>query len=210
MLITRGIFILILFSLLQTGCATRTKQTLTAGAVGAAVGAGVGYTVVHHGPGRRHVTTNTIITSALFALVFAGATAYHYRALDNQKVSITSRFGRSYLLDTDLQELGEPWGSESAFTPSRRDVGSESIRLDENTRWVFPTFRRRELRPETGPDEFLSSRYTWEIVRPGFFVTRDDAPGVFEEEGRRTLEDTPRFEGLRIPQPDRSLEELDK
>jgi len=158
----------------QWGCATRTREVVTAGVVGAAVGAGLGYAVVHHGPARRHVVPNTIISSALLSLTFAGVTAYHYRTLDGQKISIASRMGRSYLLESDLQELGQPWELERQSISVRRDmIREEAISLDDSTSWVLPTFRRRLLPPEAGPEEFLSSRHTWEIVRPGFFLSTE-------------------------------------
>jgi hypothetical protein len=153
----------------HVGCASRTKEVLTAGILGAAVGAGLGYAVVHHGRGRRYVVPNTIITSSLTSLAFAGLTAYHYRALDRQKISFTSRMGRTVLLESDLKELSSPTDNSQIFNPDMKHFGAESVSLDENTRWVLPTFRKRHLQPEAGSEEFLSSRYTWEIVRPGFF-----------------------------------------
>jgi len=139
------------------------------------VGAGLGYSVVHHGPRRRHIVPNTIITSALFSLAFAGLAAYHYRTLDNQRISMTSRMGRSYLLESDLQELRQAWSlEEHSWSPRKDAIKGEAIQLDQSTRWVLPSFRKRFLQPEAGPEEFLSSRYTWEIVRPGFFISLED------------------------------------
>lgn len=172
--------------ILLSGCAGHQRQVFTAGAIGAAAGAGLGYTVVHHGKNREYVVPNTIITSAVIALTAAALTSYHYRSLDAQRVEITSRFGRSRLLETQDRDIDDGlWQQRNhrdAFTPSGSAVGEKSIRLDENTRWVFPTFRKRHIRPEATEEQFLSSRYSWEIVRPGYFVTRDEDPRFFKHE----------------------------
>lgn len=164
-------FGILFFSLFQVGCASRTPEIITAGVVGAAVGAGLGYAVVHHGENRKYVVQNTIITSAVLGLAFAGLTAFHYRSLENEKIAITSKLGRSYLLETTSDELQRPWELESSFTPTTEMIKDNSIQLDTETYWVLPSFRKKNLRPEADADEFLSSRYVWEVVRPGFFTT---------------------------------------
>ena len=164
-------FGLLCLSLFQVGCASRTPEIITAGVVGTAVGAGLGYAVVHHGENRKYVVQNTIISSAVLGLAFAGLAAFHYRSLENEKIAITSKLGRSYLLETTGDELQRPWEMESSFTPTTEMIKDNSIQLDTETYWVLPSFRKKNLRPEADADEFLSSRYVWEVVRPGFFTT---------------------------------------
>lgn len=164
-------FGILFLSLFQVGCASRTPEIITAGVVGSAVGAGLGYAVVHHGENRKYVVQNTIITSAVLGLAFAGLAAFHYRALENEKIAITSKLGRSYLLETTDDELQRPWEMESSFVPTAQMIKDNAIQLDTETYWVLPSFRKKNLRPEADADEFLSSRYVWEVVRPGFFTT---------------------------------------
>jgi phosphate/sulfate permease len=176
----------------QVACASRTPEIITAGVVGSAVGAGLGYAVVHHGPNRKYVLQNTIISSALLGLTFAGVTAYHYRALEKEKIAITSKLGRSYLLESADKALPRPWEVEASFTPTVELIKDNAIQLDSETYWVLPSFRKKNLRPEADTNEFLSSRFVWEVVRPGFFTT----PSL-------NFNEAPRPE-LKTPKKDRS------
>jgi hypothetical protein len=170
-----------------TGCSTHTKEILIGGIVAGGIGAGVGYTVVHHGNQKQYETRNTLITSGVFALLAMGLMAYHYTSLDDQKVEIMSKFTRPTLLkDSEGGALQD--GSvtqsllENEVSASPERTGKYSLELDHETRWVYPSFRKRMLRPESSGNELLSSRYTWEIVRPGFFVTREQQPNYFGDE----------------------------
>jgi hypothetical protein len=175
------IIFLIVFQFVFSGCATHTKQILLGSLVGGVVGAGLGYTVVHHGRDRKYEVPNTIITSALFALGTAGALAFYYHSLDQQKVELTSQFMKPELLKDNIKELtrGTAESTEQPFCPSISSIGKLSLSLDGDTRWVYPTFRKRILKPETTGNELLSSRYTWEILRPGFFVSKEQDPSYF-------------------------------
>lgn len=169
--LSRMSFGLLVVSFFQVGCASRTPEIITAGVVGTAVGTGLGYAVVHHGENRKYVVQNTIISSAVLGLAFAGLAAFHYRSLENEKIAITSKLGRSYLLETTGDELRRPWEMESSFTPTTKMIKDNAIQLDSETLWILPSFRKKNLRPEANAEEFLSSRYVWEVVRPGFFTT---------------------------------------
>ena len=170
---------LIVIVMLTASCSTHSKPILLGGIVGATVGAGLGYTVVHHGKNREYIVPNTIVTSAAFALVTMGVLAYHYRELDQQKIEITSKMSRSWLMNNpqgSREFLNFPEGN---FSPRTSDIGGQSLRLDDQTRWGYPTFRKRELRPEVSSDELVSERHVWEILRPGFFVSRELNPAYF-------------------------------
>ena len=171
-------------STLLMGCATHTKEMLIGGIVGSAVGAGVGYTVVHHGNDKQYEVRNTIITSAVFGLVTMGLMAYHYNALDEQKIELTSKLTRPALLENVVGN-GEPVTSsllQNEVVVGQEAIGRSSLKLDDQTRWIYPTFRKRDLKPEATGNELLSSRYIWEIVKPGFFITREQRPDQFTSE----------------------------
>ncbi|MDB5038598.1 MAG: hypothetical protein JWQ35_2126 [Bacteriovoracaceae bacterium] len=166
-----------------TGCATHTREIVIGALVGSAVGAGLGYTVVHSGDHRQYVIPNTITTSVLFGLATAGVLAWHYHSLDEQKVEITSKFSRNWMIEQEqARKLSGP--SESTIFsdevyPTASTIGKYSLRLDENTRWIYPTFRKRYLPPENSGTQLLSARYTWEILKPGTFITREQDPSYF-------------------------------
>jgi hypothetical protein len=176
------LLIILLFSFCLNGCATHSKQILISGLVGGVVGAGVGYSVIHHGAHRQYVVPNTIIASSLVALGTMGVMAWHYSTLDQQKIDITSNMSRSWLMRNPqgAKDLLQESGTD--FIPRPEEVGQLSLKLDEETRWIYPTFRKRNLKPESSNQELLSSRYVWEILKPGFFVTRETNPYYFTDE----------------------------
>ncbi len=170
----------------QIGCATRTQNIAASMVVGGAVGAGVGYQFVHHGPDKQYERENTVITAAVFALATGGALAWHYRQLERTKVEISGRYARYRLCDAEEMqaelvrqlELGRE--TEGAvFALKEEQIGRLAISLDDHTKWVYPNFRQRHLPPERGESQVISERYIWEIVRPGRFVTRAQNPSYF-------------------------------
>lgn len=172
----------------QLGCATgNTKQIVIGMAAGAATGAIVGHEFVHHGAHKQFQTQNTIITSVLFALITGGVMAWHYEALQNQAVEISGRYARYRLCNPDelppgvAKELGAASAGEPAHQLQADQIGKFAIALDDNTKWTYPIFRKRYLQPERGESEVVSSRYIWEILKPGSFVTRSQDPQFFVE-----------------------------
>jgi hypothetical protein len=152
------------------------KTIVTATAIGGAVGAGVGYTVVHHGSQKQYQTQNTIISASIIAAVFGLATWYHLGALDEQKVDLAGKFSRATYLDRDTQETGPSRGLTAI------SLGKQSVKLDEETRWVLPEFQKRLLPPQRGDNELISSHHSWEILRPGFFLSKEQDPQLFKDE----------------------------
>lgn len=190
-----GLAILCL-SLTQTGCASRTAMIAGGMLAGAAVGAGTGYEFVHHGDHKQYETRNTIITSAVFALIFGGVLAWHYREIEQTKVEVSGRYSRYRLCDPDemqaeLSRQLQMKSEEDAGNIYKIDgaqVGKLAISLDDSTKWVYPTFRKRFLQPERGETQVISTRYIWEIVKPGFFVTRSQDPQYFLEINDKPVE----------------------
>ena len=148
------------------------------------MGAGLGYGVVHHGSRKQYEVQNTLITSAVFAVAVMGAMSLHYSLMDEQKVEIMSKLTRQWIEDPENQntvmKLGAP-SSDKDLSIAPEKVGSLSLELDQETRWIYPTFRKRYIRPEASADQASSSHLTWEIVRPGFFVNRETHPWYFEK-----------------------------
>jgi hypothetical protein len=165
----------------SSACASHKKEILISGLVGAAAGAGIGYGVVHHGKNNQYEVQNTIITSSVIALLTMGAFSLHYYLMDDQKVQIMSNLTSEWIKNPENQNKVMQLGDPHLTTPTQAMVGGTSIKLDEDTRWAFPTFRRRDLQPELGADQITSARYTWEIVRPGFFVNRQTQPWYFDD-----------------------------
>lgn len=156
---------------------------------GAVVGALVGHEFVHHGEYKQFETQNTIITSVLFALLTGGVLAWHYEEMAQQGVEISGKYARFRLCDPDelnpdlARKLGLA-GEQNSFHPKSEQIGKYSISLDDNTKWAFPTFRKRFLAPERSESQVISNRYIWEILRPGSFVTRSQDPEYFLDEGK--------------------------
>ncbi len=159
-----------------TGCSTKMWKVAGVGLASGAAGAGVGYGFVHHGRNKENQTTNTIISASIFAVLGAGITYWHLTSLEEQRVELAGKFSRSEFLDRDSER---PMGTISLPAPIK---GGRSLRLDDDTRWVFPEFQRRELPSQRGESELISSHHTWEIARPGFFVTKDQDISLFKEE----------------------------
>lgn len=175
----------------QIGCATGETKKIAVGMIaGAAVGAFVGHEYVHHGQYKQFQTQDTIITSVLFAFITGGVLAWHYEALEQQQVEISGRYARYRLCNPDemSSELKKDLGlnaDEPSYQLQPSQVGKMAISLDDNTKWVYPTFRKRFLQPERAENQVLSTRYIWEILRPGSFVTRSQDPQYFFEEGEK-------------------------
>ena len=169
-------------------CSGHRKNILIGGLVGGAVGAGLGYGVVHHGKNRRYEVQNMIITSSLFALGVMGAMSLHYYLMDQQKVDIMSNLTSQWMENPANQNKVMRLGvsDEGAATSPENfvkegQISKYSLELDNETRWVYPSFRRRYLQPEASADQMTSARYTWDIVRPGFFVSRETHPWYFQD-----------------------------
>lgn len=165
-----------LLGFLATGCSAKMRTIVTASALGGAVGAGVGYTVVHHGSHKQYQAQNTIISASILAAAFGLATWYHLNALDEQKIDLAGKFSKSTYLDRDTAGDGATRGLTAI------SLGKQSVRLDEETRWVLPEFQKRLLPPQRGENELISSHYSWEVVRQGFFLSKDQDPQLFKEE----------------------------
>jgi hypothetical protein len=171
------------------GCATTTAGKIATGMlVGAVVGAAVGHEFVHHGAHKEYETRNTIITSIVFALGTGGVMGWHYQQMEQQTVDISGRYSRYRLCNSEDMhpDLGAAYEGgkdekSSVYQIPESQVGKLSISLDDNTKWVYPSFRKRFLMPELGENHVLSNRYIWEILKPGSFVTRSQNPQYFLE-----------------------------
>lgn len=176
------------------GCSTHNKEVLIGGVVGSAVGAGAGHAFVHHGRGKQYQTRNTIITSVVFGVLTAGALALHYRALKQKELEVSGQFSRYKLCKEGSETTFREDPQEQVESLKFIDSSSErilSLKLDESTRWVTPKFRKRELPSTQSKDEAVAAHYRWEIVQPGYFVTRDRSPGFFLEV-KGSIEEEPR------------------
>ncbi len=175
MTVSKSIFLL-LACIHLVGCSAKMQKIITATAIGGGVGAGVGYTVLHHGSRKQYQVQNTIISASVLAAVAGLATWYHYSALDEQKVELAGKFSRATYLDRDSLETAKERGL-TAVT-----LGKQSIKLDDDTRWVVPEFAKRLNPSERSETELITPHHTWEIVRPGFFLTRDQDASFFKSE----------------------------
>ncbi len=162
-----------------TACSAKSKKVLIASAIGGAAGAGLGYAVVHNGSRQQYRTQNTIISASILAAIFGLATWYHLSELDEQKIDLAGQFSRATYLDRGIKADGD----HKNFSPIL--LQKESIRLDTETRWVLPEFQRRFLPPERSETELIVSHHAWEVIRPGFFVTRDQDPDLFKLEDKK-------------------------
>jgi hypothetical protein len=172
------------------GCATgQTRKIVIGMAAGAVAGAIIGHEFVHHGQYKQYETRNTIITSVLFALGTGAVMNWHYEAMEQQMVEVSGRYARYRLcnpseLNPDLAARLNTSG-DKPYDLKPEQIGKYSISLDDNTKWSFPTFRKRFLQPDRGENQVISSRYIWEILRPGSFVTRSQNPEYFFEGGNK-------------------------
>lgn len=181
--------IISIFILASTGCSSYSKKIGGGMLAGAAVGAAVGYQFVHHGPNKQYETRNTIITAIVFGLATGGVLSWHYRAIEETKVEISGRYARYRLCDPqDLKgglmsqlQMDSSSTQCSVFQIEPKQVGRLAISLDDHTKWVYPSFRKRYLKPERDENQVVSERYIWEIVVPGQFVTRSQNPQYFIE-----------------------------
>lgn len=170
-----------------SGCATgQTKKILWGMVGGAAVGAVVGSQFVHHGEYRQYKSENTALTSVIFALGTGAVLNWHYNALQEREVEISGLYARTRLCDPqqlDPQLVQQLSGSNNtqAIPLQKEQIGKFAIGLDDDTKWAYPSFQKRYLQPDRGENQVISSRYIWEIVRPGQFVTRSQNPEYFVE-----------------------------
>ncbi len=182
---------LISLILAQSGCATGQTKKIALGMVaGAVAGAVIGHEFVHHGQYKQYETRNTVITSVIFSLATGGVMAWHYQEMEQQMVEVSGRYARYRLcnpmeMNPDLAHKLGPGGEENAFPLQESQIGKLAIALDDNTKWVYPIFRKRFLQPERAENQVISTRYIWEILRPGNFVTRSQDPQYFFEEGKK-------------------------
>ncbi len=160
---------------------------------GSAVGAAVGNMYVHHGRYKQYETRNTIITSVIFAMATGAILNWHYLQLQKNEVEISSRYSRYRLCNPDemIPNLSERMGAnedlQNIMQMQPGQIGKQALTLDDNTKWVFPVFRKRFLPPEQGENSIVSTRYIWEIMKPGTFVTRSQAPQYFFEGNGDTI-----------------------
>ena len=181
--------LLIVFPLLASsvGCTSTYGKRIAGGMLaGAVVGAASGYQFVHHGQNRQYETRNTIVTSIVFALLTGGLLSWHYQSLEEVKVEISGRYARYRLCDPEelKSQILKPLVDDPqihTYSLKPNQIGQYAISLDDNTKWAFPTFRKRYLHPEQGDLQVMSERYIWEIIRPGRFVTRSQNPQFFVE-----------------------------
>ena len=172
------ILICVLLLVSQSACSARMRTIATASAIGMALGAGLGYTVLHHGAHKQYQVQNTIIGASVLGAGFGIATWYHLNALDEQKMELAGHFSRATYLDRDVDK--------NSGTPlTLINLGKHSVKLDSDTRWVLPEFQKRLLPPERNENEIVASHHSWEIVRPGFFLTKDQDPSLFKEEEKK-------------------------
>lgn len=169
------------------GCATgQTRKIVIGMAAGAVAGAIIGHEFVHHGKYKQYETRNTIITSVVFALGTGAVMNWHYEAMEEQMVEVSGRYARYRLCDPsqlnpELSQRLNTSGGEKPYPLEPGQLGKHAISLDDSTKWVYPTFRKRFLPPDRGENQVVSSRYIWEILRPGSFVTRSQNPDYFYE-----------------------------
>lgn len=174
---------LVILTLNLICCATPNKNIALSGVIGGVVGAVAGHELTRN---KEHRDRNTVVTSLAFGLAAAGAMAWHYREMEQQLVEISGRYSRYRLCD--VSDSGAPLAPVSESQCTREEVyqiptsqvSRTAISLDDETKWVFPTFRKRLLGPEKGTDHVISRRYIWEVIRPGTFVTKDQNPELFE------------------------------
>jgi hypothetical protein len=175
--------------LMPAGCATSRARNIGLGmAAGAVVGAVVGHEYIHHGRYNQYDTRNTIITSVIFTIATGLIMNWHYLELQEREVEISSKYSRYRLCNPDemIPNLGAKLGANedepNSFQLQPGQIGKSAITLDDSTKWVFPVFRKRFLLPERGDSSVMSTRYIWEILKPGNFVTRSQDPQYFLEE----------------------------
>lgn len=170
-----------------SGCATgHNKEILWGMLAGAAVGAVAGHEFVHHGQYNQYRSENTAITAAVFALGTGAVMNWHYEGLQDREVEISGRFARTRLcdpseLDQNLVKQLSGTNEAQAVTLQKEQIGKFSVSLDDETKWALPSFQKRFLQPERGETQVMSSRYIWEVIRPGRFVTRSQNPDFFVE-----------------------------
>lgn len=173
------ILVLTLMIAVLSSCSLKTTTIASMSALGGAMGAALGYEAIHRGAHNEYQTQNTIISASVGAAIFGLATWYHLKSLDDQKIELAGKFSRATYLDRDSNPR-DPLEGLTAIT-----LGKQSIKLDKETRWVLPEFQKRFLPPERSESELIAPNHSWEIVRPGFFLTRDQDPHLFKLEGKK-------------------------
>lgn len=165
----------ILLVSLQLACSAKQRTAAIVGVGSAAVGAGIGHQFVHHGKGKEHQTTNTIITASILGLLGAGITYWHLSSLEKQKIELASQFSQSRFLDSsDRDHL-------KSIRLDPVAIQNNSVELDESNRWVVPQFRKRQLPAQRSETEIVAPHYTWEISRPGFFINKSQDSEFFSD-----------------------------
>lgn len=168
--------IVVFVALALSGCSAKMWKVAGVSAASGLAGAGVGYAFIHHGREKEYRLTNTVISASIFAALGAGVAYWHLMSLEKQKIELAGKFSRSHYLETGIAKNLDQDLVQIAISSKK------SLSLDQQTRWVFPEFRKRMRPPERGESEIISSHYSWEIARPGFFVTREQYPSLFKEE----------------------------
>lgn len=164
------------------GCATPNKNIAIGGVIGGVAGAVAGRELTRT---ESHKDRNTVVTALAVGLATAGALAWHYREMEKQLVEVSGRYSRYRLCEaTDISGQIAPYNEapscrEEVYQIPLSQLGETAISLDEDTKWLYPTFRKRQLAPELGADHVISRRYIWEIIQPGRFITREQKPDLF-------------------------------
>ena len=173
------IVLLTLMIVVLSSCSLKTTTIASMSALGGSMGALLGYEAIHRGPHNEYQIQNTIVAASVGAAIFGLATWYHLKSLDDQKIELAGKFSRSTYLDRD----SNPRDHLEGLTPIT--LGKQSVSLDRDTKWVLPEFQKRFLPPERSETELIAPHHSWEIVRPGFFLTRDQDPHLFKLEEKK-------------------------
>ena len=177
---------LAVLTLTAAGCATGHGRQIGWGMVGgAAVGALAGNQLIKHGNNSRQATQDTAVTAVIAALATGAVLNWHYQALQDKEVELSGRYARARIC---AGGLGGACEDAPVVTPAAPADGRSALNLDDGTKWAIPGFRKRMLPPEPSETQVLSTRYIWEIIRPGRFVTRTQNPEYFVESSATTRE----------------------
>jgi hypothetical protein len=190
---TLKIFALIGLLHWQLACSAHKTEIFVGTLIGAGVGAGAEYAFGYHGRTDQYEARNTIISAVVVGLIAAGALAWHYRNVDEAIVELSGKYSRYRLCDsTNDPNASNPshFLNSAQKTPTwlPEQIGKYSVLLDENTRWVLPIFSKRWLAPETENEQLVSSHFVWEVVQPGYFLSREKTPDLFKDIEHRNSE----------------------
>lgn len=175
---------------LSLGCATPNRTIVVGMVAGGLIGAGIGQQFRHDGDKDRQLQ-NMAISAGVFSLLTGGLLAWHYQEVEAEVEKVSGRFSRYRLCDpsdgnsVSADFLPVEGGRECEnHAISGLQIENSAISLDDDTKWVYPQFRKRYLLPDRGENQVISKRYLWEIIKPGIFVTRSQNPLFFSQESK--------------------------